>query len=145
MFNNLKSLVDDINSYLKILNSDKQLLKVLKDELNEIKDNFATPVKRNPKHDIEEVDTEDLIIEEDVVVTVSHQGYIKRVLKSSYKVQKRGGKGKNAMTTRDEDFLEQVFAATTRDTILFFTSVGKVYSMKAYELPAGTPTSEVRR
>jgi DNA gyrase subunit A len=75
------------------------------------------------------------------VVTVSHQGYIKRVLKSSYKVQKRGGKGKNAMTTRDEDFLEQVFAATTRDTILFFTSVGKVYSMKAYELPAGTPTS----
>ena len=139
---NLKSLVDDINGYLKILNSDKQLLKVLKDELNEIKDNFATPRKTEiQKHDIEEVDTEDLIVEEDVVITVSHQGYIKRVLKSSYKVQKRGGKGKNAMTTRDEDFLEQVFAATTRDTILFFTSVGKVYSMKAYELPAGTPTS----
>ena len=89
MFNNLKSLVDDINSYLKILNSDKQLLKVLKDELNEIKDNFSTPRKTEiQKHDIEEVDTEDLIIEEDVVVTVSHQGYIKRVLKSSYKVQK---------------------------------------------------------
>ena len=119
-----------------------RLLKVLKDELNEIKNNFATPRKTEiQKHDIEDVDTEDLIVEEDVVVTVSHQGYIKRVLKSSYKVQKRGGKGKNAMTTRDEDFLEQVFAATTRDTILFFTSVGKVYSMKAYELPAGTPTS----
>ena len=142
LFNNLKSLVDDINNYLKILNSNKQLLKVLKDELNEIKNNFATPRKTEiQKHDIENVDTEDLIVEEDVVVTVSHQGYIKRVLKSSYKVQKRGGKGKNAMTTRDEDFLEQVFAATTRDTILFFTSVGKVYSMKAYELPAGTPTS----
>ena len=94
MFNNLKSLIDDINSYLKILNSDKQLLKVFKDELNEIKDNFATPRKTEiQKHDIEEVDTEDLIIEEDVVVTVSHQGYIKRVLKSSYKVQK-GGKGR---------------------------------------------------
>ena len=142
LFNNLKSLVDDINNYLKILNSNKQLLKVLKDELNEIKNNFATPRKTEiQKHDIEDVDTEDLIVEEDVVVTVSHQGYIKRVLKSSYKVQKRGGKGKNAMTTRDEDFLKQVFAATTRDTILFFTSVGKVYSMKAYELPAGTPTS----
>ena len=142
LFNNLKSLVDNINNYLKILNSNKQLLKVLKDELAEIKDNFATPRKTEiQKHDIEDVDTEDLIVEEDVVVTVSHQGYIKRVLKSSYKVQKRGGKGKNAMTTRDEDFLEQVFAATTRDTILFFTSVGKVYSMKAYELPAGTPTS----
>ena len=142
LFNNLKSLVDDINNYLKILNSNKQLLKVLKDELNEIKNNFATPRKTEiQKHDIEDVDTEDLIVEEDVVVTVSHQGYIKRVLKSSYKVQKRGGKGKNAMTTRDEDFLEQVFAATTRDTILFFTSVGNVYSMKAYELPAGTPTS----
>ena len=142
LFNNLKSLVDDINNYLKILNSNKQLLKVLKDELNEIKNNFATHRKTEiQKHDIEDVDTEDLIVEEDVVVTVSHQGYIKLVLKSSYKVQKRGGKGKNAMTTRDEDFLEQVFAATTRDTILFFTSVGKVYSMKAYELPAGTPTS----
>ena len=142
LFNNLKSLVEDINTYLKILNSDKQLLKVLKSELTEIKDNFSTDRKTEiQKHDIEDIDTEDLIIEEDVVVTVSHQGYIKRVLKSSYKVQKRGGKGKKAMTTRDEDFLEQVFAATTRDTILFFTSVGKVYSMKAYELPAGTPTS----
>ena len=122
--------------------TDHELLKVLKSELTEIKDNFSTDRKTEiQKHDIEDIDTEDLIIEEDVVVTVSHQGYIKRVLKSSYKVQKRGGKGKKAMTTRDEDFLEQVFAATTRDTILFFTSVGKVYSMKAYELPAGTPTS----
>jgi DNA gyrase subunit A len=143
LFNNLKSLIEDINEYLKILNSEKQLLKVLKNELIEVKDNFATPRKTEiQKHDIEAIDTEDLIVEEDIVITVSHQGYIKRVLKSSYKVQKRGGKGKMAMTTRDEDFLEQVFAATTRDTILFFTSVGKVYSMKAYELPAGTPTSK---
>ena len=74
------------------------------------------------EQDFENIDTEDLIVEEDVVITVSHQGYIKRVPKDSYKNQKRGGKGKKAMGTRDEDFLEQVFAATTRCTILFFTS-----------------------
>jgi DNA gyrase subunit A len=126
LFNNLKSLVDDINNYLKILNSNKQLLKVLKDELNEIKNNFATPRKTEiQKHDIEDVDTEDLIVEEDVVVTVSHQGYIKRVLKSSYKVQKRGGKGKNAMTTRDEDFLEQVFACYYKRYYFIFYFCGQ--------------------
>ena len=143
LFTNLKSLIEDINGYLKILNSNKELLKILKNELMEVKDNFATPRRTViQEQDFENIDTEDLIVEEDVVITVSHQGYIKRVPKDSYKNQKRGGKGKKAMGTRDEDFLEQVFAATTRCTILFFTSTGKVYSMKTYELPAGTPQSK---
>ncbi len=142
LLNSLKELMDDINAYLKILNSNKELLKILKEELIEVKTNFATPRKTEIQtKDFQDIDTEDLIIEEDVVITVSHQGYIKRVTKDSYKIQKRGGKGKKAMTTRDEDFLEQVFSATTRDTILFFTSTGKVYSLKTYELPPGTPQS----
>tara|TARA_X000000368_G_scaffold419012_1_gene421500 strand:+ start:3408 stop:6083 length:2676 start_codon:yes stop_codon:yes gene_type:complete len=142
LLNSLKELTDDINAYLKILNSNKELLKILKEELIEVKTNFATPRKTEIQtKDFQDIDTEDLIIEEDVVITVSHQGYIKRVTKDSYKIQKRGGKGKKAMTTRDEDFLEQVFSATTRDTILFFTSTGKVYSLKTYELPPGTPQS----
>ena len=142
LLTNLKELMDDINGYLKILNSSKELLKILKEELNEVKANFATPRKTEIQvKDFEDIDTEDLIVEEEVVITVSHQGYIKRVPRDSYKVQKRGGKGKKAMATRDEDFLEQVFSATTRDTILFFTSTGKVYSMKTYELPPGSPQS----
>ena len=143
LFTSLKDLIDDVNGYLKILNSDKELLKILKNELSEVKDNFATPRRTViQEQDFENIDTEDLIVEEDVVITVSHQGYIKRVPKDSYKNQKRGGKGKKAMGTRDEDFLEQVFAATTRCTILFFTSTGKVYSIKTYELPPGTPQSK---
>lgn len=143
LFTSLKDLIDDVNGYLKILNSDKELIKILKNELLEVKDNFATPRRTViQEQDFENIDTEDLIVEEDVVITVSHQGYIKRVPKDSYKNQKRGGKGKKAMGTRDEDFLEQVFAATTRCTILFFTSTGKVYSIKTYELPPGTPQSK---
>ena len=143
LFTSLKDLIDDVNGYLKILNSDKELIKILKNELSEVKDNFATPRRTViQEQDFENIDTEDLIVEEDVVITVSHQGYIKRVPKDSYKNQKRGGKGKKAMGTRDEDFLEQVFAATTRCTILFFTSTGKVYSIKTYELPPGTPQSK---
>ncbi len=142
LLSNLKSLIEDISKLLKILNSSKELIRILKEELNEVKDNFATPRKTKIQdQDFQDINTEDLIVEEDVVITVSHQGYIKRVPKDSYKIQKRGGKGKKAMSTRDEDFLEQVFSATTRCTILFFTSTGKVYSIKTYELPPGTPQS----
>ena len=114
----------------------------MRDELVVIKDEYATP-RRSKIEDIEyDTDIESLIQREDMVVTVTEAGYIKRVPLNAYKAQKRGGKGKSGMATKEEDFVTRLFVASTHTPVLFFSSLGYVYKMKVYKLPLGSPTSK---
>ena len=135
----LHKLGETIKDYLDILGSRARIIEIVKDELSQIKDEFGTP-RRTEITDVEgEVDDEDLIAKEDMVVTVSHKGYIKRVPLSTYRAQKRGGKGRSGMSTRDEDFVAKLFVANTHTPILFFSSRGMVYKMKVWRLPLAAP------
>jgi DNA gyrase subunit A len=129
----------EIAGFLAILGSRDKLLKVLRAELVEIKSQFATPRRTQILEEGPETDIEDLIQREDMVVTVTNTGYIKRVPLSAFRAQRRGGKGRSGMTMRDEDFVSRVFVATTHQPVLFFSSAGMVYRLKVYRLPAGTP------
>ncbi|MCW5700481.1 MAG: DNA gyrase subunit A, partial [Rhodospirillales bacterium] len=135
----LKALGDKIREYLEILGSRERLLEVLRQELLEIKDQFGTPRRTTLEEYSGETDIEDLIQREDMVVTVTNTGYIKRVPLSTYRAQRRGGKGRAGMATREEDFVSQVFVANTHTPVLFFSSTGMVYKLKVYKLPVGTP------
>lgn len=137
----LRELVSKIQGYLKILNSRTLLMEIIRNELSEVAAKF--PDKRRTTIDETEfmADMEDLIQREDMVVTVSHGGYIKRVPVSAYRAQKRGGKGRSGMATREEDFVSEIFVANTHTPVLFFSSTGKVYQMKVYKLPLGNPQS----
>ena len=135
----LKKIAEEIKDYLAILSSRLRIIDIVKGELTAIKDEFATP-RKTEIVDIEgEVEDEDLIAREDVVVTVSHKGYIKRVPLSTYRAQRRGGKGRSGMATREEDFVSQIFIASTHTPVLFFSSRGMCYRMKVWRLPAATP------
>jgi DNA gyrase subunit A len=135
----LKKIAEEIKDYLAILSSRLRIIDIVKSELTAIKDEFATP-RKTEIVDIEgEVEDEDLIAREDVVVTVSHKGYIKRVPLSAYRAQRRGGKGRSGMSTRDEDFVTQIFITSTHTPVLFFSSRGMCYRMKVWRLPAATP------
>ncbi|MCB1563493.1 MAG: DNA gyrase subunit A [Alphaproteobacteria bacterium] len=137
----LKDITDAIAEYLAILGSRERLLGVLLEELEEVKAKFDTP-RRTELIDAEyEVDMEDLIQREDMVVTITHGGYVKRVPLDTYRAQRRGGKGRSGMATKDEDFVSDLFVASTHTPILFFTSRGLVHRMKVYQLPLGTPQS----
>jgi DNA gyrase subunit A len=137
----LNGLVKEIESHLEILGSRSMLIALMRKELIEVKEQFATP-RKTEIQDIEfETDIEDLIQREDMVVTVSHGGYIKRVPLSTYRAQRRGGRGRSGMETREEDFVSQVFVASTHAPMLFFTASGRVYKLKVYRLPVGTPQS----
>ena len=137
----LDEIVTEIKGYLEILGSRTRLLEVLRQEFREIKERFATP-RKTVIEDLEfEADIEELIQREDMVVTVSHAGYIKRVPLSTYRAQRRGGRGRTGMAVREEDFVNQVFVASTHAPVLFFTSTGRVYKLKVYKLPLGTPQS----
>ena len=135
----LKKIGEEIKEYLEILSSRLRIVDIVKTELTEIRDQFAVP-RRTEIIDIEgEVDDEDLIQREDVVVTVTHKGYIKRVPLATYRAQRRGGKGRSGLNTRDEDFVTQIFIASTHTPVLFFSSRGMCYRMKVWRLPVGTP------
>jgi len=137
--NELREVTDKIAEYLAILGSREKLMNLLRDELVDIKERFATP-RRTELVEMEfEADIEDLIQKEDMVVTVSHTGYVKRVPLSTYRAQKRGGKGRTGMNTKEEDFVTDLFIANTHTPVLFFTNKGIVYKMKVYKLPIGTP------
>src|SRR5260370_24957943 len=111
----------------------------VREEFQAVKQQFATP-RKTVIEDLEfEADIEELIQREDMVVTVSHAGYIKRVPLSTYRAQRRGGRGRSGMAVREEDFVSQVFVASTHAWVLFFTSTGRVYKLKVYRLPIGTP------
>jgi DNA gyrase subunit A len=140
----LQELVKEIAGHLEILRSREKLIEVLRSELVAIKEQFATP-RLTQIEDVEfEADIEALIQREDMVVTVSHAGYIKRVPLSTYRAQRRGGRGRAGMAVREEDFLSQVFVASTLAPMLFFTSTGRVYKLKVYRLPLGTPQARGR-
>ncbi|MEK6726550.1 MAG: DNA gyrase subunit A [Deltaproteobacteria bacterium] len=126
----------------EILGSERLLLNIIVDELREIRDRFGNDRRTEIIDQSKDISIEDMIAEEDMVVTVSHTGYIKRNPLSIYRSQHRGGKGKMGMTTREEDFVEHLFVASTHSYILFFTSIGKVYWLKVHELPLGGPTTK---
>jgi len=131
----LNELVTEIGGYVEILGSRVKLLEVLRGELLKIKEQFANP-RRTAIEDVEfEADIEALIQREDMVVTVSHAGYIKRVPLSTYRAQRRGGRGRAGMAMREEDFVSEVFVASTHAPVLFFTSSGRVYKLKVHRLP----------
>ncbi|MDH3661699.1 MAG: DNA gyrase subunit A [Alphaproteobacteria bacterium] len=135
----LKELVAKIEALLLILRSRERLLEVLKEELIAVKDKFATP-RRTTIEDLDfDIDIEDLIQKEDMVVTVTKLGYIKRTPLSTYREQRRGGKGRKGMATHDDDHLEALFVTTTHTPVLFFSSEGRVYKLKVYKLPLGNP------
>jgi len=137
----LKKLGEEIKDHLSVLASRARIVAIIKKELADIKAEFATPRLTEIVEMEGEVEDEDLIQREDVVVTVSHRGYIKRVPLSTYRAQRRGGKGRAGMATREEDVVTQIFVASTHTPLLFFSSRGMAYRMKVWRLPAGTPQS----
>jgi DNA gyrase subunit A len=137
----LSELGKEIKGHLALLASREMLLEMLRKELLEMREQFATPRRSDIQESEFEHDIEDLIQREDMVVTVSNTGYMKRVPLSTYRAQKRGGKGRSGMSTRDEDFVSQVFVVNTHTPVLFFSSTGIVYKLKVYKLPLGSPTS----
>ncbi len=136
-----KDLEEKIAYYEKLLASDEMLRGVLKDELIAIRDKYGDKRLTEIQDVVGEIDAEDLIPEEECVYTMSHNGYIKRLPASEYRAQNRGGKGIRAMATREEDYVETVFTASSHDSILFFTSRGRVYSRKGYLIPEASRTS----
>ncbi len=142
--NELKELSDEIQEYLKILSDPIELTKIVREELLQVKNDFATPRKTTIMDAESDLDVEDLMPKEDMVVITTMNGYIKRVPLSSYKAQHRGGKGKSAITVHDEDYTTDVFVVNTHTPILFFSSKGKVYKMKTYKLPLGNNQSKGR-
>jgi DNA gyrase subunit A len=135
----LATLAKEITEYLEVLDSRERLMAILRAELVDMKDRFATPRRTEISETDADQDDEDLIQREDMVVTVSHGGYIKRVPLSAYRAQRRGGKGRAGMATRDEDFVSKVFVCSTHTPVLFFSSRGMAYKMKVYRLPVGSP------
>ena len=141
----LEGLAESIKEYLHILSDRVRLYEVLREELVEVRDQFATPRRSEIVEGFYgDIDDEDLIQREDMVVTVTHTGYIKRVPLDTYRAQRRGGKGRSAMSTKDEDFVTNVFVASTHTPVLFFSNLGQVYRMKVWKLPLGTPQSKTR-
>ncbi len=135
----LDKLKVEINDYLDILRSRARVQGIIKTELAEIKAEFATPRRTTIIEQEGEVEDEDLIQREDMVVTVSHAGYAKRVPLSAYRAQRRGGKGRAGMQTREEDFVSRLFVASTHTPVLFFSSRGQVYKEKVWRLPVAAP------
>lgn len=124
-----------IAGFMEILSSDRNMLEVVKKELIEIKNAYGDERRTEIANVADEIDIEDLIEEEDCTYTLTHFNYIKRIPTSAYRAQNRGGRGVNAMTTREEDFTRGLFTASTHDTLLFFTTQGKVYKLKGYQVP----------
>jgi len=140
--NELEKLAEEIRDYLEILRSRERIMQIIRDELTEVRDAYATPRKTVIVEWDSDLDDEDLIQREDMVVTVSHAGYIKRVPLSTYRAQRRGGKGRSGMATRDEDFVTRLFVANTHTPVLFFSSRGQVYKEKVWRLPLSAPNAK---
>ena len=138
----IKKLADLIKGYKKIINSKKELLNVISEELKTIKEKFAVPRRTKIIDAVLNYDIEETIQKEAVIITVTLQGYIKRGALSSVKQQKRGGKGKSGITTRDEDSVVQTLSVNTRTSVLFFSTEGLVYKIKAWKIPEGSTTSK---
>ncbi len=139
-----RDILEKIEDFLDILNRDERLKQEIRRELEEIREEFSDPRRTEILIDHSDLTVEDLISEEDVVVTISHLGYAKAQPLESYSAQRRGGRGKAATKVKDEDFVEQMFAASTHDTLLCFSTRGKVYWQKVFQLPIGSRTARGR-
>ncbi len=140
--NELAELMREIERLTAILKSEALLNELIKEELEEIRKKFSTPRLTEIVDDYDDIDIEDLIPNEPMVVTITHRGYIKRVPLKMYEKQKRGGKGKTAMTTYEDDFIESFFTANTHDTLMFVTNFGQLYWLKVYRIPEGSRTAK---
>ncbi|MCR6501888.1 DNA gyrase subunit A [Shinella sp. CPCC 101442] len=138
----LNKIGEEIKDYLDILSSRLRIMTIVKDELIAVRDEFGTPRRSVIVEGGPDMDDEDLIAREDMVVTVSHAGYVKRVPLATYRAQRRGGKGRSGMAMKDEDFATRLFVANTHTPVLFFSSRGIVYKEKVWRLPIGTPQSK---
>ncbi len=141
--NELQTLAEKIADLIDILSSRARLEQVIRDELADVQGRFVTP-RRSEIVQADDVDDEDLIAREDMVVTVTLSGWIKRVSLMSYRAQARGGKGRQGMATKEEDTVTELFVASTHAPVLFFSTLGKVYRLKVWKLPEGTPQSKGR-
>ena len=139
-----REILEKIEDFLDILNRDERLKQEIRRELEEIREEFSEPRRTEILIDHSDLTVEDLISEEDVVVTISHLGYAKAQPLESYSAQRRGGRGKAATKVKDEDFVEQMFSASTHDTLLCFSTRGKVYWQKVFQLPIGSRTARGR-
>ena len=142
--NDLSELAQKISDLLSILGSRMRMLDELRQELIQVKEQHGTPRRTEIEEGDSSVDVEDLIQREDMVITVSMEGYIKRVPLYTYRAQRRGGKGRSGMSTKQEDIVQDVFVASTHSPVLFFTNFGRVYQLKVYRLPIGSPQSKGR-
>ncbi|MDR2458587.1 MAG: DNA gyrase subunit A [Holosporales bacterium] len=140
----LSNVADQINDLISILGSKERVVQIIKDEMLEVKEKYNTPRLTKIETSFEDVEDEDLIQREDMVITNTLGGYIKRVPLSTYRTQKRGGRGRNGMDTKEEDMVQEVIVANTHDDILFFSSLGRVYKMRVHKLPIGSATSKGR-
>ncbi len=138
----LAELMAEIERLSNILKSEELLNELIKEELIEIKEKFAIPRRTEIVDDYDEIDIEDLIPNEPMVVTITHRGYIKRVPLKQYEKQNRGGKGKTALTTYEDDFIESFFVSNTHDTLMFVTNFGQLYWLKVYKIPEGSRTAK---
>lgn len=137
----LDGIISEIKDYLDILGSRDRLYRVMREEFIAVREEFATPRRTTIEASGADVDFEDLIQQEDMVVTVSQNGYIKRVPLATYRAQRRGGKGRSGMSTREEDIVSDVFVTDTHTSVLFFSSRGIAHQLKVYRLPLGSPQS----
>ena len=137
----LSELHTQITDLLDVLRSRTRLMTLIREELIAVRDEFSTPRRSEFLPDDGEMDDESLIPSEDMVVTVSHAGYIKRVPLTTYRAQRRGGKGRAGMATKEEDFVTRIFVANTHQPLLFFSTTGQVYRLKVWKLPLGSPTA----
>jgi len=137
-------LIKKIEELEGILSSEKKQEILIKEELKDLKEKFSDPRRTDVVAEKEEIQIEDLIVEEDVVITITHSGYIKRQPLTTYRRQARGGRGITAMATKEEDFVEHLFVSSSKDTLLIFSSTGKVYGLKTYEVPQGSRASKGR-
>ena len=136
-----QELLAQIDEYLEIIGSDTRLMEVIREELEAIKEEYQDARRTEIIQDHLNLSAEDLITEEDVVVTMSHEGYVKAQPLDDYKAQRRGGRGKSATATKEEDFVDKLIVANTHDTMLCFSSAGKVYWLKVYQLPVASRTA----
>ncbi|MDD2800651.1 MAG: DNA gyrase subunit A [Methylococcales bacterium] len=139
--NEYRQLLEQIDEHLAILNSDVRLMEVIREEMVAIKEQYADPRRTEIMQNHSDLSDEDLITEEDMVVTMSHEGYVKAQPLSDYRAQRRGGRGKSATATKELDFVDKLIVTNTHDTILCFSSAGKVYWLKVYQLPIASRAS----
>ena len=137
-----KDILETIEWLEAVLADEQKVLGIIKDELLDVKKRFADPRRTVITSDVSKLDVEDLIAEEDIVITLTHGGYIKRLPVDTYRSQRRGGRGVTGMGTKEEDFVEHLFVATTHHNILFFTNRGRVYRLKGYEIPEASRTAK---